>query len=134
MTTLREAAQQALEALEWFNKYGSEEHGPSLRGAECSLRAALAEPVQEPEKEPVVWRYRFKDDPNGWMLTDSDPITVHSNIVVEPLYTHPPRREWRGLTTAEIDAISDRVERSDFFDAVIPFARAIEAALKEKNA
>lgn len=47
MTTLREAAQQALEALEWFNKYGSEEHGPSLRGAECSLRTALAEPVQK---------------------------------------------------------------------------------------
>ena len=45
MTTLREAATMALEALEWFNKYGSEEHGPSLRGAEFALRAALAQPT-----------------------------------------------------------------------------------------
>jgi hypothetical protein len=44
-----------------------------------------------------------------------------------------PRREWRGLATAEIDEISDRIERSNFFDIVIPFARAIEQALKEKN-
>lgn len=51
MTALRHAAQQALEALEWFNKYGSEEHGPSLRGAEGHLRAALAEPTVQ----TVAW-------------------------------------------------------------------------------
>jgi len=49
------------------------------------------------------------------------------------LEQEPPRREWRGMTEAEINEISDRIERSDFFDAVVPFAHAIEAALKEKN-
>lgn len=48
MSNLRDAAQMALEALEWFNQYGSEEHGPSLRGAEGYLRAALAEPEKCP--------------------------------------------------------------------------------------
>ena len=44
MTTLREAAQQTLEALEWVNRYGSDKHGPSAIGAENTLRAALEQP------------------------------------------------------------------------------------------
>lgn len=55
MTTLREAATQALEALEWFNTYSTEEHGPSLRGAEYTLRAALADGDKLSPTEPVAW-------------------------------------------------------------------------------
>jgi hypothetical protein len=50
MSDLRTAAQQALEALEWINCYGSDKHGPSAIAAEHTLRAAL----KQPEQEPVV--------------------------------------------------------------------------------
>jgi hypothetical protein len=45
-----------------------------------------------------------------------------------PLYTHPPRREWRGLTDEEIDQMAGNTV--DAWEC----ARAIEAALKERNA
>jgi hypothetical protein len=45
-----------------------------------------------------------------------------------PLYTHPPRREWQGLTEEERRHIYATTE--EFGHEI---ARAIEAALKEKN-
>ena len=36
------------------------------------------------------------------------------------------------LTETEINELSDLIERSDFFDVVVPFARAIEAAILKK--
>jgi hypothetical protein len=58
-----------------------------------------------------------------------------------PLYTHPPRREWQSLTEEEIRELTfhnqrtlwPRPDRSDVRATAIPFARAIEAALKERN-
>lgn len=47
--TLREAAQQALEALETKG-----EHHPRVYAAITALRAALAEPVQEPQRKPLT--------------------------------------------------------------------------------
>ena len=59
MTTLREAAQQALEAIDWLRHHLTAHHGclhmdPTASGipawlnkSETALRAALAEPVQE---------------------------------------------------------------------------------------
>ena len=46
-----------------------------------------------------------------------------------PLYTHPPRREWQGLTEHEADTLLDSLDnlRSG------TILRAVEAALKEKN-
>jgi hypothetical protein len=54
-----------------------------------------------------------------------------------PLYTHPPRREWRSLSEDELTALGvihsryqeESLETGGWFD----FARAIEAKLKEKN-
>jgi len=43
-------------------------------------------------------------------------------------------KRWIDLTDDEIEEISDSIEGGDFFDSVFPFARAIEAKLKEKNA
>lgn len=42
-------------------------------------------------------------------------------------------KRWIDLTDDEIEEISDSIEGGDFFDSVFPFARAIEAKLKEKN-
>jgi hypothetical protein len=47
------------------------------------------------------------------------------------MYAEPPRREWRSLTNEEIYPLYNE-PRSDA--EILEFARAIEAALKEKNA
>jgi hypothetical protein len=119
MSTLREAAQQALEALEslftlQMNYILLEQREDAI----TALRAALAQQEQEPK---------------AWMLTDDSGMRFvsvdrpHPDFV--PLYTHPPRREWRSLTDEEIDtALPHEPGDLDFV-----CARAVEAALKEKN-
>jgi hypothetical protein len=55
MTTLREAAQQALEAWEHINKYGfvlADYEGP-MEQAITALKAAL----EQPEQAPQFWEY-----------------------------------------------------------------------------
>ena len=49
-----------------------------------------------------------------------------------PLYTEPPKREWVGLTHPQIHELDwpDGVS----FEDILLFVRAIEQALKEKNA
>jgi hypothetical protein len=98
--------------------------GSNLNKTVNALKAAL----EQREQEPVASIYvtiggdREFDD---WRV----PLPVGRNL----LYTNPPRREWRGLTEDEIDALLLTTS-----GAVIPFyqamSRAIEAALKEKNA
>ena len=56
-----------------------------------------------------------------------------------PLYTHPPRREWRGLTDEQLLYVYNELPNWGMdMDRLPPklkqFARAIEAALKERNA
>jgi len=61
MTTLREAAQQALEALEWHYHQG---HSNTLGGLRLkidekalrNLRAALAQEQAETQRTPAWWR------------------------------------------------------------------------------
>jgi len=50
---------------------------------------------------------------------------------VYPLYLDPPPREWQGLTEKEIQSIHDTYHKRM---GPQEFARAIEQALKEKNA
>jgi hypothetical protein len=57
------------------------------------------------------------------------------------LYTTPPRREWQSLTEEEIRELTfhnqrtlwPRPDRSDVRATAIPFARAVEQALRSKN-
>ena len=125
MTTLREVAQQALEALETVFM----PHHPAV----ISLRAAL----EQPEQEPVAWMSPAsesmigKTDENGsaYHIITTSKKTANNSV---PLYTHPPRREWRGLTEEDIWTLA-----ANCLDSVLGrlhFARAIEAALKERNA
>jgi hypothetical protein len=162
MTTLREAAQQALEALE---KTASYDIPPTsqVRSSITALRAAL-----EHVHEPVAWRtfdgeggydYRTYDDNENYR-DEWDRRNPNHKGWVEPLYKNPtpcetcqalartvlmdqtgyymaPRREWVGLTGGEIRLIVRKsvegvtVSESVLFRAV---ARAVETALKEKNA
>ena len=98
--------------------------------AALALRAALA----QPEQGPVAWRYKGMMG-MPWSLSDDGYYVSckrDKGYTVEPLYTHPPSREWKGLTKEEIgmgyvkwDATSGA--------SMADFARAIETALKERN-
>ena len=117
MTTLREAAQQALEALE----YRTLDVGKFNRiNAACqALRAALAEPVQE----PVAWIQpdHLQKARQAPFLCRVEPTKRMVDFVA--LYTAPPQR--KPLTDIEIYRMW-----TDGWDSpqALAFARAIERA------
>jgi hypothetical protein len=87
MTTLREAAQQALEALCRCT--------PEQRTASDDLRAALAQEQQE-QRGPVAW----VDETSIAWLAEHPRGIITTRLVLQksperqmPLYTHPPHRE-----------------------------------------
>ena len=134
MTDLREAAQQALEALEgvfegdekgaqYWTVTGGTYEAVYCKHAISALKAAL----EQPEQEPVAWTTMPHTD--NWLFVSgamkpSFPEDWH------PLYTHP-RREWRGLTDTERAA----VQHESFKRGLSPleFMELHEAKLKEKN-
>jgi hypothetical protein len=133
MTDLRTAAQQALEALEICAvRQEHQWHGlQQVQIAKGSLRAALEQP--EPEQEPVATVAmdvsRAHLSWNGQYLGQRPDMKIAMLLKDLPvgtlLYTHQPRREWRGLTLEEVQ---------DSYNADYQAqTRAIEAALKEKN-
>ncbi len=146
MTTLREAAQQALEFIKATNASSSFWFVPesNLNKTVKALRAAL----EQPEQEPVAWctfdgeggyDYRTYDDNENYR-DEWDRRNPNHKGWVEPLYTHPPRREWRGLTEEEIKTlawngflIGEGIWDEDTKEDLLAFSRAIESALKEKN-
>jgi hypothetical protein len=136
MTTLREAAQQALEALEYIRSttvWQADKH--AANPAITALRAALAQEEQEPvlvvEQEPdYMSRGHFYEGSKPFI----DPTEVWKLPIGTKLYTHPPRREWRGLTNPDIARIFRAVYGgARFGPSEKEFAIAVEAALKEKN-
>jgi hypothetical protein len=89
MTTLREAALQALEALQTVFM----PHHPAI----IALEAALA----QQEQEPVAWRI----GESYWTHYEAIPAALLPPAnTPQPLYTTPPRREWQGLTEDDIKA------------------------------
>jgi hypothetical protein len=115
MTTLRAAAQQALEALEHI-----EHHYISLPKAGNKAITALRAALAQEEQEPVACPHR--DEPRGCYRVRCQ----LGRKCVEPLYTTPPRREWQSLSEEEIEVI-------EWHGSPFQFARAVEAKLKEKN-
>jgi hypothetical protein len=85
--------------------------------------------LAQTEQEPVAWgiantRPTEKNPLMMVMLDEPKP----SHLVV-PLYTAPPKREWVGLTTEEIDDLY----KTEYFNIHYDLPRAVEALLKEKN-
>jgi hypothetical protein len=113
MNHLREAAQQALEALEKTHTQPGCEQWQAERKASVALRAALAQQEQKPFG--YIW-----------------PTGRHSEFRYTQLFTAPPRREWQGLTEEEILLTSVECAASHQQDDVA-FARAVEARLRELN-
>ena len=93
------------------------------------------------QQEPVAAECKF-DREEKWVRCE---IAHHNLVQSEPekwpgyqtrlLYTSPQPAQptWVGLTHEEVEEVWEQVESSDFLDCVHPFARAIEAKLKEKN-
>ena len=142
MTTLREAAQQALEALE-FHSCGDEIDEQII----TALRAALAQQEQDAEawvdEASIAW---LAEHPCGIITTRL--VKQKSPERQMAMYAEPPRREWQSLCEEEIadaqDAAAIQFRKSrhgvrgqQLMPSDSPdwwLARAIEAALKEKNA
>ncbi len=154
------AVQQALEALETVFmphhpaviSLRAVLEQPEPGGVCASCGGWVCDPVfPQPEQEPVAWA---DYDLDGMAEAFSRVIEAHHSskhpfhtpidmdakmalrilrglIPAMKAYTHPPRREWRGLTDDEISALFPLPLRSDY--KPYSFARAVEAALKEKN-
>jgi hypothetical protein len=109
---------------------------------------ALAQ--QEQEQEPVAWQVHPFDYGIGYegvyaMTQRPDQVKAweRKGWTVQPLFTHPPRRVWVSLTEEEIGDVFQVARNAKLGSAndnsrhrlsVVEIARAIEAALKEKNA
>jgi hypothetical protein len=191
MSTLREAAQQALELRRLADKFSEGWHdGIKIDATDIMLLAEVAAALEQQEQEPVAWtdrelelidgmievqlrhaaqcdaianrpmaerqkgwdmervallrkikssppRRETEQEPVAWQWLNSayfrkkPPANAESGAWI-PLYTAPPRREWRKLTEEEILLISVECAASHQQDDVA-FARAVEAKLKEKN-
>lgn len=119
-----EAMKQMVEALERYD-IDYEDRLPIIR--------AGYKAIEEAEKqEPVAWRLtpRYEDSDGFFDFTDSEETAQHiekKGWSVQPLYTHPPKREWVGLTDEEY------TELWGMKPDLLNFFRKIEAKLKEKN-
>ena len=121
MTDLRTAAQQALAALE-----GGGDSWRLIGPAIEALRAALEQPEQEPVACIRTWHKG--SDQHAELLDWTDALEALPDGE-HHLYTHPPRREWRSLSEEEVNALWASHDKTGK-----QITRAIEAALKERNA
>ena len=89
-----------------------------------ALRAALAQ-EEQPEQEPVAWMR-----PNETLCVVREVAEAEG---YQPLYTHPPRREWKGLSKDEALKLWGMRSDGPSNTEITSFASAIEQALKERN-
>ncbi len=123
--TDRALLEQALEALTWC-----EPEGAVVTAARSAAIDALRAALFQKDQDPVAWMYR---DIGVVRFAEKLPSPGMHKTESVALYTHPPRREWQGLTEEErekairwaIDLESTSYSRT--------LARAIEAKLKERN-
>jgi len=142
MTTLREAAEMALIAMEEaveYAKYIRADHYMRPYAIE-NLRKALEQP--EHTEQPIGMVSTCKE----CLPVEREPVACvqdldevkRKHLVYEKgmdwkdaLYTHPPKREWQGLTDEEIKDIWCWDEYLHSYQQQM--IQDIEAKLKEKN-
>ncbi len=87
----------------------------------CNVRtSALCQ--EQVRTQPVAWQWLNTAHFRKKLPADAEPGAWN------PIYTHPPRREWRGLTDEEKADLDEK-----YGDDVLAHLDAVEAALKEKN-
>jgi hypothetical protein len=119
------------EALEAAVNFIKSVHSGEWSGGEYSRDGVLTiieEALAEIEKcEPVAWQ--------GLGICTLEKPTKNSHLF-SPLYAHP-KSKWVGLSDEEVRtayrAISEKEWAIGGMEDAEPFARAIEAKLKEKN-
>ena len=116
MTTLREAAQQALEALEQCGLDDSHRSYEKESAAKAALRTSLA----QQEQEPVAW---VDKGSIAWL---GEQRSLQRRKVRS-------RREWQSLTNEELNRIESQARSHDGLNLSFLFLE-IQQALKEKNA
>jgi hypothetical protein len=119
-----EAMKQALEALEGCTTWHltREQYDRNVTTI-VALRAAIAETSmqrltdvqQEMEQKPAIYPEEARE----------------LGLEEIPYYTHPPRREWAGLTDGEKENLYKQADAGNWDDE--PLLNAVEAKLKEKN-
>lgn len=125
-----EAMKQVLEALEYYRSGEDYQPTPASK-AIPALRTAIAEASmqrltdvqQEMEREPYGY-FQYSPQLDAWVLNRD------SNKGVA-FYTHPPRREWVGLTEEE-RLLLIAYEPHPMMNRMA-LVHATEAKLKEKN-
>jgi len=146
MTALREAAQQALEAMDKATRFMRDSDYVKLNQAITALRAALA----QQEQEPVAWTDRELELIDGMIevqlrhAAQCDAIAnrpmaerqkgwdMERVALLRKIKSISPRREWQSLSEEEIDDLSRTMVKGN--KSVNWLTLAILAALKEKNA
>jgi hypothetical protein len=151
MNHLREAAQQALEAMEKTHTQPGCEQWQAERKASVALRAAL----EQPEQEPVAWTARELQLIDGMIevqlhhAAQCDAIAnrtmaerqkgwdMERVALLRKIKSNPPRREWQSLSEEEVASCwakgFEACKDQTVGDLRMHIARAVEAALKEKN-
>ena len=114
-----EAMRQALEALE--SVYG--------KGKKCNAAITiLRKTIEQQTAYKPKWYHGV--DVNGcnrfYHHDEVRPAEFNT-----PLYTHPPKREWQGLTDNERMELA--VKTGAMSADWLPFMEAVEKKLKEKN-
>jgi hypothetical protein len=91
--------------------------------------------LRQPEQEPVAHLWQHSETGRTRVVMPDQVVTSDAAwLAVGPLYLHPPRREWRGLSEEEIAKCwHDTPWNADMKTRVFASARAIEAKLKELN-
>lgn len=77
---------------------------------------------------PVAWLYIEPNNPHQVVHCDDADVSQFPHDEWFPVYKAQPKREWQGLTDAEIDTWNIVGHES-----LREFVRAIETKLKEKN-
>ena len=120
MTDLRQAAQQALEALGSGNPYHQQL-------AAKVLRTALEQQTEPPPEWPLI--------KNILAVFGLDAIAFVAAWKAAQQQAEPPQRPWVGLTDEEMsDTVADMdVDFGDLLWKVVCLTKIIEAKLKERN-
>ena len=143
-----EALKLALEALGHFEKAGL----ATLKTIDAIT--AIKQALEQPEPEPVAWMYVNKDG-ECEQIEHIEFESIPDDPSITPLYTSPPKREWKGLTDQELmvaayqagfDIHEDYENEDDpeamhwwtpdgeaCDDSLLKLRDLIEAKLKEKN-
>ena len=106
MTDLRQAAQQALEALEEINKLSVGENAICLPAEIDGAMDALRERLAQPKQEPVAWGVFDGPNLHDMFFTEEEAHEMArlkgDGSTVAPLYTSPaPQRIWVGQKQGE---------------------------------